>query len=70
VDVLVIGTPDRDALEQAVRAVEQVLDREVSLSVYEPEDWAKRVHEGAGFAATVLSRPMVPLLGRIPGAAP
>jgi|1186.fasta_scaffold481621_1 predicted nucleotidyltransferase/biotin operon repressor len=69
VDVLVIGRPDRDQLERAARGVEQLAGREISLSVYDPDDWAERVATGSGFATTVLSRPLVPLVGSVPGAA-
>jgi predicted nucleotidyltransferase len=69
VDVLVIGEPDRDQLEAAAREVEQLAGREISFAVYDPADWAERVARGSGFATTVLGRPLVRLMGAIPGAA-
>ena len=68
VDVLVIGEPDRDRLMAAAREVEQLVGREISVAVYDPVDWAERVARGAGFATTVLDRPLVHLIGAIPGA--
>ena len=67
VDVLVIGTPDADALERAARAVERLAGREVNLTLYDGRDWRERVARGAGFAATVLDRPLITLIGAIPG---
>jgi predicted nucleotidyltransferase len=67
VDVLVIGRPDRDALEREMRFVEQIAGREINLSVYDPADWQQRVQRGSGFAATVLQRPLVALIGTVPG---
>jgi DNA-binding transcriptional ArsR family regulator len=67
VDVLVIGHPDRDRLEQVARDVERLIGRDVSLAVYDPDDWDERVAQGAGFAATVLGRPLTPLVGTIAG---
>ena len=67
VDVLVIGEPDADELERAARAVERLAGREVNLTLYDRADWAKRVADGSGFASTVLERPLIPLVGEIPG---
>jgi DNA-binding transcriptional ArsR family regulator len=66
VDVLVIGRPDRDELERAIRRVEQTSGREVDLSLYDPEDWARRLREGSGFAHTIATRPIIPLIGEVP----
>lgn len=70
VDLLVIGEPDRDALERAVRDVEAVAGREINLSSYAAEEWKERVSSGAGFATTLLARPTIDLIGEIPGARP
>jgi predicted nucleotidyltransferase/biotin operon repressor len=66
VDVLVIGSPDADELERAVGEVERQAAREVNLSIYTPEDWSSRVASDSGFVHTVLDRPLVELVGRIP----
>jgi predicted nucleotidyltransferase len=68
IDVLLIGEPDRDALERTVRDVERIAGREVNLTVYDRADWERRVDSGAGFATTLLSRPLVSLVGSVPGA--
>jgi DNA-binding transcriptional ArsR family regulator len=68
VDVLVIGHPDADELERAVRAVEQLTSREINLTIYDRADWERRLERGSGFVATVLGRPLVELVGAIPAA--
>lgn len=40
IDLLVIGEPDRDALEDAVERAEQKLAREVNVTVRTPQWWA------------------------------
>jgi DNA-binding transcriptional ArsR family regulator len=68
VDVLVIGQPDPDQLEHAVRAVERLSGREVNLTLYDRADWLERLERGSGFAATVLDRTLIRLHGDVPGA--
>lgn len=65
VDVLVIGSPDRDELERTIRTVEERAGRDVNLSVYDREDWSRRAGRGSGFAQTVLQRPMIELIGSV-----
>ena len=56
IDVLVLGTPDRDELYAAVSAAEQRLGRPVQATV-RPADW---ISAGTGnFHATVTQRPLV-----------
>ncbi len=58
IDVLVLGTPDRDALYAAVSRVEQRVGRPVQMTI-RARDW---LAAGSGtFHATVTSRPMVPI---------
>lgn len=67
IDVLIIGTPERNRVYQATRNIEQAVNREINPSIYDRADWSRRVDEGSGFALTLLSRPMNVLLGEIPG---
>jgi hypothetical protein len=56
IDLLVLGSPDRDSLSAAVSAAEQRLGRPVQVTV-RPADW---LETGSGtFHATVVSRPIV-----------
>jgi hypothetical protein len=56
VDVLIIGTPDRDEVYEAARRAQERLGREVNTTVRKAEQW-----EGAqdGFARQVRSSPLV-----------
>jgi predicted nucleotidyltransferase len=57
-DVLVIGTPDRDELDDAAQRAESRLAREVNVTIRSPAWW----REGTdGFHADVTRRPLVPI---------
>lgn len=58
-DVLVIGAPDRDELDDAAQRAESRLAREVNVTIRSPAWW----REGNdGFHADVTRRPLVPVL--------
>ncbi|HUN37564.1 MAG TPA: nucleotidyltransferase domain-containing protein [Trebonia sp.] len=58
-DVLVIGAPDRDDLDDAAQRAASRLAREVSVTIRSPAWW----REGTdGFHADITRRPLVPLL--------
>jgi DNA-binding transcriptional ArsR family regulator len=59
VDVLVIGTPDEDALYEAAREAERILGREVNVHRVSPGRW--RTPGADPFLTSVQSRPMVRL---------
>lgn len=60
-DVLVIGAPDRDELDDAAQRAESRLAREVNVTIRSPAWW----REGTdGFHAEVTRRPLVPVLGK------
>lgn len=61
IDLLVLGTPDRDALYDAVHVAERRLGREVQVTVREA-GWLE--HGAGSFHDTVMSRPMLPLAVR------
>jgi predicted nucleotidyltransferase len=57
-DVLVIGTPDRDALDDAAQRAGARLAREVNVTIRSADWW----HSGDdGFHAEVTRRPLVPI---------
>jgi predicted nucleotidyltransferase len=61
-DVLVIGTPDRDALDEAAQRASARLAREVNVTIRSPEWW----RDGQdGFHTEVTRRPLVPVLGEL-----
>lgn len=59
-DVLVIGKPDRDALDDAAQRAGERVAREVNVTVRSPQWW----REGTdGFHAEITRRAIVPVLG-------
>jgi len=63
-DVLVVGTPDRNAVHRAARAAEERLGREVNALIRSPEAWATSAD---GFLTTLRTGPLVPIpVGREP----
>jgi hypothetical protein len=67
VDVLIVGTPDRDAVYDALEGIDSVLGREVNVTFATPERWTSGDET---FLAALRERPLVPLaLGSRDGAA-
>jgi hypothetical protein len=58
IDVLVIGSPDRDDLDDAAQRATQRLAREVNVTIRSPSWWADGTD---GFRTEVGNRPLVPL---------
>jgi predicted nucleotidyltransferase len=58
-DVLVIGQPDRDALDEAAQRAEARLAGEVNVTIRSPQWWREG---GDAFHAEVTRRPLVPIL--------
>jgi predicted nucleotidyltransferase len=59
IDVLVIGNPDRDQLDQAAQQAGSRLAREVNVTVRSAQWWRGG---GDGFHTEVTTRPLVPVL--------
>jgi predicted nucleotidyltransferase len=60
IDVLVVGMPDRDDLDEAAERAGRRLSREVNVTVRSPQWW----DDGQdGFHAELTARPLVPVLG-------
>ncbi len=59
IDVLVVGTPNRDALTDAIEAAERSLHREVNVRRVSPQAWAG---DDGPFKRTVMSSPIVELV--------
>ncbi|MGO8961047.1 MAG: hypothetical protein ACLQFR_27300 [Streptosporangiaceae bacterium] len=58
IDVLVIGNPDRDQLDDAAQRAGSRLAREVNVTVRSPQWWRGG---GDGFHAEVTTRPLIPV---------
>lgn len=66
IDLLVVGNVDRDGLLALAREVELLAGREVNVTAYRPAEFRRLRGERAGFLATVLDRPLIPLVGDLP----
>lgn len=60
IDVLVIGAPDRDSLDEAAQRASGRLDREVNVTIRSAQ-WWRAGHDG--FHAEINRRPLVPVYG-------
>lgn len=58
VDVLIVGTPDREAVYDALEGIDSTLGREVNVTFASPERWASGEET---FLAALRNRPLVPL---------
>jgi len=63
IDVLVIGKPDGNALEQIVRKLERQLGREINYTVLTPEEFRLRRSRKDAFLENVWHNKRVPLVG-------
>jgi predicted nucleotidyltransferase len=59
IDVLVIGHPDRDVLDEAAQRAGSKLSREVNVTIRSPQWWRDG---GDGFHAEITRRPLIPVL--------
>jgi predicted nucleotidyltransferase len=66
IDLLVVGNVDRDGLLALAREVELLAGREVNVTAYRPAEFRRRRRGRVGFLATVLDRPLIPLVGDLP----
>jgi len=64
VDVLVIGEPDRDTLDDAAQRAGERLAREVNVTVRSAQWWE---HGTDGFHVEIRRRPLVPVFGQASG---
>ena len=63
VDMMVIGRVGLRDLAKPLRKAEEALAREVNPVTYSPEEFARRVAEGAHFVSSVLESPRIFLIG-------
>ena len=63
IDVLVIGSPRREDLAQAVRALERKLGREINYTVLTPKEFASRRARKDAFVENVWHNKRIPLVG-------
>jgi predicted nucleotidyltransferase len=63
IDVLVVADADPDDVATAMAGAERLAGRDVNVTTYAPEEFARRRH--GGFLRTVLARPTTVLAGRL-----
>jgi len=61
IDVLVVGLPDPDVLDERARQAEQILGREVNIRRVRPDAWRDRKSANS-FLQAIRERPLVPLV--------
>jgi predicted nucleotidyltransferase len=65
IDLLVIGSMDRDELLAGIERIERLAKREIDVTAYRSDDFERRRAEGSGFIRTVLRGPLIPLIGEV-----
>ena len=63
IDVMIIGKPDISVLNEKVRDLENRLKREISVSVYAPEEYQAKKESKSGFVMEILKKPIIMLIG-------
>lgn len=63
IDLLVIGSMSRAAVIDRLADVEQALNREIDVTIFDRNEFEGRLTEGSGFLRTVLAGPLIPLVG-------
>ncbi|MHB0976507.1 MAG: nucleotidyltransferase domain-containing protein [Candidatus Aquicultorales bacterium] len=62
-DLIIIGNPNLDLLDEGLADVEQKLEREVSFRAFTPEAWQETLKEGSPFIREVLDGLKLFLIG-------
>jgi predicted nucleotidyltransferase len=65
IDLLVVGNMDRDELLACVKKIERIAGREIDVTAYRADEFARRRDEGSGFLRTVLRGPLIELVGKV-----
>jgi predicted nucleotidyltransferase len=63
IDLMVIGNPDISLLNEKIAALEDILQREINISVYSTDEYRNRKEEKSGFIMDILSNPKMMLVG-------
>lgn len=63
IDLMIIGDPNEDALAEAISKAESSLSREINYTVFDPDDWRKRVKKKEAFVTDVLKNKKIFLIG-------
>jgi predicted nucleotidyltransferase len=63
IDLMVVGDVDLDDLHRAIASAEQLIDREVNITVFDEADFKKQLGQKRAFVSDVMSGPKILLLG-------
>lgn len=63
VDLFIIGEPDFDALVDAIRNEESILNREINYHIYSKQDWENKKLAKEGFILNLMENPKIFLIG-------
>lgn len=63
IDLLAIGSIDFAVLSEAMSGVSPQVGREISVKLYRPEEWRRKLNEGNSFLLTVARGPKIYLAG-------
>ena len=60
---MVIGNPDISLLNEKIAELEDILQREINISVYSTDEYRNRKEEKSGFIMDIWSNPKMMLVG-------
>jgi predicted nucleotidyltransferase len=63
IDLMVVGEIDQDRLHEAVMAAKNELGREINYSVYDHEEWRRKLTDRNSFVADVAAGPKIFIVG-------
>jgi len=67
IDILIIGSPDEDALMKKVDKVEKKLQREINYNIYPQKEFRERIKRKDSFILNILKSPKIMLKGTLNG---
>jgi len=65
IDLLIIGSPDRDIFMEKIDALEKKLHREVNYNIYPVREFKEKTKHKDSFICNILSRPKLTLKGNL-----
>lgn len=65
IDILIIGTPDEDAIYRVISEMEEKTNREINAVTFSAEEWCQKLVEKSSFALSIVNQKTIPLIGSI-----
>ncbi len=63
IDLMVVGDIDADKLYKTVSDAENALGREINPTIFDPDEWNKKIKEKRSFPSDVMKNPKIFLIG-------